>query len=297
MTLPVSTGELAGLLCAVLWAVNGMLLRTQADRIPPASMSVVRCAVAALLFWCLLPFDRPSVELLEVPWSEWGLLLASVSAGIGVGDTLYLIAIKEIGLSLTMALSGVFPLTTIAWEALLLGHPPGWELAAGSCLVVLGVVLLSRPTGAPLAPGGRPVRLRFGVVLSLFAAIFWGLASVLLKPAIAHFSLVQANATRMTMVAVLLYLLRVLPSERHGLRAYDRRAFFVVATTGVLGMGAGAWLFLYAMSHAGVATAVTLSSSAPLFGVLFGTVFLKERLTLPMGLGMACCLLGVWVVL
>jgi drug/metabolite transporter (DMT)-like permease len=141
------------------------------------------------------------------------------------------------------------------------------------------------------------MRLRLGIVLSLFAAVFWGLASVLLKPAITHFSLVQANAARMTMVAVALYLLRVLPSERQGLRAYDRRSFLVIAATGILGMGAGAWLFLYAINHAGVATAVTLNSSAPLFGVLFGTVFLKERLTLPMGLGMACCLLGVWVVL
>lgn len=298
MSSPVSTGELAALLCAVLWAVNGMLLRTQAERIPPTSVTVVRCAVAALMFWLLLPLDGSLAGLGRVPWSEWALLLASVMAGIGVGDTLYLIAIRQIGLSLTMALAGVFPLTTLVWEWLLLGHPPGWSLAVGSVLVVAGVVLMSRSgdrrSGALAA---APRHLQGGLALALGAAVFWGLASVLLKPAIAHLSVLQANAARMTMVAALLYALRVLPQGRQGLGTYNRRSFLIVSLTGILGMGVGAYLFLYALGHMGVAKAVTLTSSAPLFGVALGMAFLHERLTRAAGLGVACCLVGVWAVL
>ena len=291
----VSLSELAALACAFLWAFNGLLLRTQSEKVPPASMNAVRCAIAGLLYLFLLPFDAPLATLFQVPLRDWGLLFASVVVGIGVGDTLYLIAIKEIGLSRTMALSGIFPLTTLFWEQLILRQPPGAALVAGSCLVVAGVVFLSGQSRS-IDRKEVPLRLKFGVFLSLTAALFWGLSSVLLKPAIAHFTLVQANAVRMPMVALFLYFFRILPSDRESLRAFDLRSFLVVAATGVLGMGLGAYLFLYAIHSIEVSRAVTLTSSAPLFGMVLGVVFLRERLTLRSLLGMACCMTGVWVV-
>jgi drug/metabolite transporter (DMT)-like permease len=139
--------------------------------------------------------------------------------------------------------------------------------------------------------------LLLGVGLSLAAAVFWGIGSVLIKPAIAHLSLIQANALRMPMVAVLLLVFRILPSPTESLRSFDLRSFAVVATTGVLGMGVGAVLFLYAIQNTAVTAAVTLSSTAPVFGLVLGALFLGERLTLRLGLGTACCMGGVWVVL
>jgi len=89
-----SAGELAALGCAFLWALNGLLLRTQSAKIPPATMNATRCAVAGGMFLCLLPFDASFSDLLQVPLKEWGLLFFSVTIGIAVGDTLYLIALR-----------------------------------------------------------------------------------------------------------------------------------------------------------------------------------------------------------
>jgi len=315
----VSPAELAALACAVLWAINGLLLRSQADRVPPGAMNFVRCAVAATLFLLLIPLDPHLHGLLHVPAVELALLAASVVVGIGVGDTLYMIALREIGIARTIALSGVFPLTTMVWEAVLLGHPPSGSLVLGGGLVAVGVVLLSGSSRAPRdapssartsrlpgkdeyppdsdrrAPG--PERTGLGIALSLIAAVFWGLSSVLLKPGIAHLSLIQANAVRMPMVAVFLFLFRILPSGRRSLQAFDRRAFLVVASTGVLGMGMGAFLFLYAIGHITVSKAVTLTATAPVFGLIFGALFMHERLTPRVVAGMACCMGGVWAVL
>jgi DME family drug/metabolite transporter len=292
----ISPSELAALGCAFIWALNGLLLRTQSEKVPPATMNAVRCAVAAVLFWLLLPFEETPGDLFRVPLVEWGLLFASVIIGIGIGDTLYLAALKEIGISRTIALSGTFPLTTMLWETLLLHHPPNPALVAGGLLVAAGILLLSRQSHPLNAIEEARVRLKLGVILSLIASLFWGLSSVLLKPAIAHLTLIQANAIRMPMVAVFLYFTRILPGSGETLRAFDSRSFSIVALTGVLGMGAGAYLFLYAIEHTEVTRAVTLTSSAPLFGMIMGVLFLKERLSIRLVLGMVCCMAGVWVV-
>ncbi|MEW6751965.1 MAG: DMT family transporter [Candidatus Latescibacterota bacterium] len=297
MRAPLSAAEAAGIGCAVLWAFNALVLRTQSERLSPAVMTALRCATAGLLFWCLLPFDAPLSGLRRIPAREWGLLAASVTVGIGIGDVFYLIAIREIGLSRSLALSGVFPLTTMLWELLLLDLSLRPSLVAGTCLVVAGVVLLSLRTPHPgTGSGATPSRFGLGVALSLAAAGLWGLSSVLLKPAIAHMTLVQANAVRMPLVALLLYLLRILPSRQERQRALPLRNAAIVAATGVLGMGAGAWLFLYSLSHAGPTKAVTLASTSPVFGMGLALLFLGERITPRSAAGTGCCLAGVWVV-
>ena len=106
-------------------------------------MNAIRCAVAGLAFWLVLPFDStPLAGLLEVTLAEWGLLFAALSLGVALGDTLYLIAIKEIGVSRTMALTGTFPLTTLFWQTVLLDAPFNPSLLLGILLVGGGLFFL-----------------------------------------------------------------------------------------------------------------------------------------------------------
>ena len=121
-----------------------------------------------------------------------------------IGDTLYLVALREIGVSRAMPLSGTFPLSTLLFERLLLGTPLLPSLLAGSLLVGVGVVLLAwgrAPTPTVSAP---PARLLRGILCALTASLLWGLAVTLLKPALVHLTMVQANAARMPVVALLL---------------------------------------------------------------------------------------------
>ena len=127
-------------------------------------MNAVRCAVAGAAFWLALPFDSvPLVGLLEVTVAEWIMMLAALSLGVALGDTLYLIAMKEIGVSRTLALTGTFPLTTLFWQTLLPDAPFNPALLLGSALVVGGLFFLSRsgqPTKDPCAcSGASPYRL------------------------------------------------------------------------------------------------------------------------------------------
>ena len=126
--------------------------------------------------------------------------------------------------------------------------------------------------------------------------MLWGLAVTLLKPALAHLTIVQANALRMPVVALLLYLALVRPSGER-LRSLSQRAWILLVGSGLLGMGLGAYMFLTALSLLGPAKAVTLTSASPVFGLALAVLFLKERVDARVLAGVACCLAGVWSVL
>lgn len=290
-----SSAELAALVCAFVWALNGLILRTQSQRVSPAAMNCIRCGVAGVLLWCAVPFASPPLSNLAfVPWRDWALLIIGCGLGIALGDTLYLSGIKEIGVSRTMALTGTFPLTTLLWESLLLGEPLTMPLVSGSSLVVVGVVLLS---GLGKRASEQEGRLRYGAFLALAASVLWGLSSTLLKPATAHLDPVHANAVRMPLIALMVYGFRILPSSRETLKDISLKSFAIVGLTGGLGMGLGAYLFVYAIAEVGVGKVVTLTSISPLFGMAMAVVFLKEKVTWQVVAGMGLCLAGVWVVI
>lgn len=298
-----STAELCALGCALIWAINALILRTLAHGVAPATINAVRCGAAGIAFLVWLPFAAPLASLGLVPWTEWGLLLLSLTSGLVVGDTLYLVALREIGVSRAMPLSGTFPLSTLLFERLILGTPLEPSLLSGSLLVGVGVVLLawgrtSKPASAHARPEADtpPARLLRGVLCALAASLLWGLAVTLLKPAVAHMTMVQANAARMPMVAMLLYVFVLRPAGQP-FRGIPTRAWWLLIGSGLSGMGLGAWLFLTALSQIGPARAVTLTSASPVFGVLLAVVFLREKIDLRSLAGAGCCLAGVYAVL
>ena len=291
----ISYGEILGLTSALIIAVSGLLIRTQSYKVPPVIMNTVRCLAATAFFWMLLPFGRPLTDLLLVPGKEWALLLGSVMIGPVTGEPSYLRAIKEIGLSRTMALAGTYPLATLLFDHLLLGTPFQPSFLLGSILVVLGVVALVTRSGRPVAdPRGR---LLLGVGLSLLAATLWGLSTVLLKPAIAHLTVVQANSIRMPQVALVLFLVYRSTGHRMEFTKLAPRSLLIVATTGVLSMGLGSFMFLSALEEIGPAKTATLTSISPAFGLILAVFLLKEQVTVQVVLGVVLCVTGVWFVL
>jgi len=290
----INSGEWAALGCALLWALNGLVLRSQMASLSPAAMNAIRCGVSGLVFCLILPFHHPPQPMAQVPGGDWAMLLVSVVIAIVIGDTLYLTALKEIGLARAMAISSSYPLSTMVFEYLLLGEAVSANLALGALLVGGGVICLSGRHR--IDPDETAGRMRLGIALALAASLLWGLGTVLMRPPMDHLTPVQANAVRMPFVAILLYGLRVLPSGERLARS-GRRALAIVAATGILGVGVGSYMFLFALKTIGATKTVTLTSVAPVFGLALGALFLGERLTFRVFLGAACCMGGVYLVL
>jgi drug/metabolite transporter (DMT)-like permease len=71
----------------------------------------------------------------------------------------------------------------------------------------------------------------------------------------------------------------------------------MVALAGLIGTGIGSVLFIYAVENLGAARTAFVTTSAPLFALPMGFLFLSERLTPRILLGTGVTIAGLWLVL
>jgi drug/metabolite transporter (DMT)-like permease len=90
----------------------------------------------------------------HVPLSV-GLLLVSVLAAMAVGNTIYFLALRWIGVCKAMPLSQIEPLLATGMAVALLGERITLGLGLGVALIPIGVHLIACPSGADetLTPG------------------------------------------------------------------------------------------------------------------------------------------------
>ena len=81
------------------------------------------------------------------------------------------------------------------------------------------------------------------------------------------------------------------------LHQLDRYTLFIESLSGILGMGLGSMTYLYAVKLIGPAESNTLASTSPVFGLLMGLIFFKEKINFRLALGVLLCVTGVWLVL
>jgi len=257
-------------------------------------MNAIRCAVATVLFWTILLFGDPLTAYGQVLPHEWAALFGSMIAGVCMGDTIFLMTIKEIGASHAMAVGSLQPLTTLFFEFLLFRSPVSWTFFVGSCFVVIGVIWLSRASRQTPQPSDRPQarRLGIGMLLGLSAAVLWGLSTVLLKVGLVHLTPVQANSARLPFVTIILYTTWGFTGQK--MERINLSSLLWIASTGVLSMGLGSLLYLIALGRIGPSKTATLIATSPVFSLVMASVFLKENITLRLALGVGLCVIGVW---
>ncbi len=289
-----SFGEVSALSCAFVWAASNLVLQTQSQKIPLLLMNVTRCAAGTLLFWMMLPFEDSLATYRQAPAHEWAAVFGSMLVGVCLGDTLFLFAIREIGASHASAVGSILPLTALFFEWLLLGSPVGWNLFVGSCFVVLGVICLClAPRRTPHAPRmPQPKRFAVGIPLALLTAFLWGLSTVLLKTGLTTLTPVQLNSVRMPFVTIILFAAWTFRGKKPTKMSIS--SLLLIAGTGLFSMGLGAFLYLVALANIGASKTSTLISTSPVFSLILALVFLNEKISLQLALGVALCVAGVW---
>jgi len=160
----------------------------------------------------------------------------------------------------------------------------------GGLITLAGLVLIVMARAE--APGQpRPWR---GVVEALLAALAWGVSVVALRVPLDEIDPVSAQAIRLPVGALILWVtpwaLRGAPVLLRGGWPLFGRLVVLAAVTAVSSVLYGA-----SVKYAGVAVASVLSSTAPLFAVPLGVLFLGERLPLLALAGTGVTMIGIVV--
>jgi drug/metabolite transporter (DMT)-like permease len=305
---------------ATLYGVADFLGGLAARRATTAAVVLVSQAsgmIALALVLPILPDTAPTTADLV-----WGAV-AGVAIGAGLALLYRGLAVGSMAVvaPTTAVCAVVIPLTA----AVLLGERPGPGTLVGIALAILAIVLVSggprhgpphppilssRPGGAEAflgrairsqalsrsraTPAGRGAAARglpAGLGLALLAGVGIGVFFFALARAASTAGLWPLLAARG--VAVALFGMAALVGRR-SLRMAAPVAGIVVAG-GVIDMLANA-LYLLATHHGPLSVVVTLSSLYPASTVLLALAVLGERLSARQGVGIACALLAVLLI-
>ncbi len=238
-------------------------------------LTLVRFGVTGLLMTPLLSHIGP---LGDLPRDFWLWLLALVPLEMAA-MILYMKAIRDHPLSLTLPYLAFTPVFVILTGYLLLGETIGPDGVAGILLVVAGAWLLNheyaslqlwRSWGAPLTaiihePGSR---------LMLGVAALYSFTSTMGKGAIRYMEPQQFGAFYFLVLGVVAIVLFGLPQPRILTRIW-RRPWAVLAVS--LLNAAMVYTHFLALQRVEVAYMIAVKRTSLLFGILFGALFFHER--------------------
>ncbi len=296
-------GEAAALGSAFLWALSNILMGSQSSRVPAVVISSLRTIFGALFLVAVAAVTIIAGEG-TLPSLPRALALAGSGAlGMGAGDTLYIRSLRHIGVSRAFPISmAAFPLLTFALAAVWLGEQVSMPVAAGTLLVIGGVVVvvsgdIAAARDADVTSTGSAAELRAGMAMVVVAAVLWALASVWLRTAVEGVAATVAPAVRMPVAA--LVTVGLVRGSGHSLlhARYRRRTILALLVTGIAGTGIGSMLYVVAVQHAGAARTAVLSSTAPLYALPMAAMALGERVTWRIAAGTLISIVGIWLVI
>lgn len=271
------------------------MLKSQLHRVSPVSLNTLRSLFGSAFLLLFLTQLGKLGEVTRIPVVPLLYLVGSVLIGLVLGDTLFFRSMGLIGVSRAMPIASSYPLLTLALAAIFLGESITWITALGTLLVVAGVYLVATPpaqSAASIVPANKE-----GVGLALIAAVCWALSTAILKIGITDLDILAAAGVRMWATALVLTSVVSLRQQERVFRPHDQQFWLIVTTASFLGTGGGSLLYVAAVQLAGAARAATLTSTSPLFAAPLSALFLGEKLTIRIIIGMLLTVGGVWLVL
>ena len=293
-------GEISALGAAFSIAASAVIAKSLTAKIAALPLSAMRCWFGLFFLIAACFIMGKAAQLTNVPMLIMGIIIGAVFIGIVIGDTLYLKT-----LSLAEA-SKVFPvvrgtqiLVAMVIAALFFSEQITGAMVIGAILIMSGVYLAVSPkTVAKSNPGVQPVGRVKWLSLAVVVGICWASYWCLMKIALMDVEPLVANTLGLPVAALMLTFLVLGSGQRQSLKVgkYGRATLGLVIAGGLFGYGIGALLLLNAIHVAGVSRTTILMSSSPLFVLGLSAVFLRERLTLRLGLGTLLCVGGIALV-
>jgi drug/metabolite transporter (DMT)-like permease len=270
---------------AALWGGSFVFMRVAVPALGPVPLAYVRVSIAAVVLLAIA-FAQRRIPPFRTRWRQLAIVGVVNSA---IPFSLFCYAEQYISASAGAVLNATSPFFAVILGALFLAQPATRLQLVGIVLGMVGVVVL-----VGVRPGETNDDVLLAVAACLAASICYALAGVYTKHVLADVpSHAIACASQVFAALALMPLLpfTTIPGPLTGL---------VVAN--VLGLAIGSTAIAYLIyfkliADVGPQRALTVTFLIPLFGVLWGALFLREPLTASMLAGGALIIGGVWLAL
>jgi drug/metabolite transporter (DMT)-like permease len=272
-------------LLAALWGASFLFTFLAVGDFGPVPTAFVRCAIGALVV-LPLALGRGHAWALRRHWKA-AALVGILNAGVPFA--LFGFALQFITTSLSSILNATVPMfgALVAW--VWLKDRPGASRILGLAIGFAGVAALTSDKGSFALPGVSATGTTVAVLACLLSCLCYGTAGSVAKlrlggvPPLA--TAVGGNfgaALGLALPALWLAPARMPPAS----------AWLAVTVLGVACTGIAYVLFFRLVERIGPARALSVPFLMPVFAVIYGTIFLGERVTVWMVLCGAVIVLG-----
>ncbi len=274
------------LLLGALWGASFLFTRLAVPELGPLWLVAVRVLTGALFLLGIATVLRASLAL-------QGNLRHFFCLGFlntALPFTLFAYAATTLTVSLLSIINSTAPLWGVSFGMLLTRQWPSRRIIGGLAAGSAGVSLLVWRDPAALAAGSS-----LPVVAALVAPVCYGLASHYARLQTAHVApMAVAHGSMWGALLCLLPLLALSPQPAIGTLSTGGLA--AALALGVLCTGLAYQIYFRLVREIGAASALTVTFLIPLFGILWGALFLQEAVTGATFVGAAFVLLGTALV-
>ncbi len=283
-------GELASLTAALCWAIAAILYKKSLETVDSVSANLIRSIPAAIFVFVVALLLGEFWKNSYVPgWSLICLILGTF-IGLGLGDGLYFLSLRYIGVSRAVPITGTYPLFTAAFSIIFLEETPELLTIIGVVIIVFSIWLLSR-TNSQNAMNIKDNKK--GVILAIVTAVTWAIGIILLDLALRDINYYLANAIRLPLLVGILLPVVLCSGRGKVLVKASRKEWLMLGLAGTIALGVGGIAFLAGISIIGATRSTAISSVTPLFSTVFSFYIIKERITLRIVVGAILATLGV----
>lgn len=253
------------LILSAIWGASFLFMRIGVPVLGPSLLIFVRVGLAAIFLLTMAFFLR---KTLNTPrnWKHY-LVLGLFNSALPF--LLFAYAAQTVSASLLSILNATAPIWAAAIAAIWLRSRPSSKALFGMLLGLIGVGLLVGIETVTLPEGGT-----LAIAAALGAAFSYGIASNYTRAAksIEPFANAHGSMWAATLMLVPLAL------QAAPMQAMPRlQVVFSVVALGILCSGIAYLLYFRLIADIGAAPALTVTFLIPVFGILWGTLFLGEH--------------------
>lgn len=276
------------LVVVVVWAVNYPVIKYGIRELTPLVFNGIRYVAAAGVLAAIF-YNRSRWS--SMPSRDWYSLLR---AGL-IANVLYQIAFI-VGISLTSAgnaaiLLNTSPLWTLFLSSRMHKERVSKQVWAGMIVSVAGVAMIIVGSGKTLQFGGTEL---YGDLITLGAALLWGLNNNLQKPLLAKYTPLQVTFVMITVGAIGLSIVAA-PAAVTMQRKFELWfPVFVAALSGAISIGIANYFWSIGVKHLGPGRTAAFNNLIPILAFIVSYFTLDEQVYPIHFTGAAVTVAGVW---
>ncbi len=310
---------------AVGWATAIVLFKTVGDRLGPIALNTFKNLLAFVLIPPTMLLFGQEV-LVDAPAADYGLLILSGVLGMGVSDTLYLMALNRLGAAVWAIANTLYAPMVVVMAMIFLGETLSVMQWAGVVLVLVALLLVGgekRRNGNGKKAPDVPVKVRsglfpkpkpaaapahaqlsrrdwlLGLTFAVLGMLSMAISVIIIKPVLDRSPVYWA--TEMRLAGGLLFLLvLIVANKRPGSLFKPWKDPYVIKRmfpAAFVGTYLALVLLQGGLKYTQASTATVLTQTSTLFIFVLAVVFLKEPVNLRRILGVVLGLGGAVLVI